>query len=122
MLQKALWLTLLSTHLQDLHEHCEELMSMKSPLDHSKILEPEESESATIGMSFWDMVGGNPSSTCTKGNDDPGKTEKESIANLSKLRVVTFGSLHGAIALIVVILAILIALIMSATVWRTGSE
>ena len=52
MLQQALWLTLLSTHSQDLHEHCEELMSMKSPLDHSKILEPEESESATIGMSF----------------------------------------------------------------------
>ena len=85
---------------------------MKSPLDHSKILEHEKSKSATIGMSLWDMVGGNPSSTCMKGNDDPGKIEKESIANLSKLRVVTFGSLHGAIALIVVILAILIALIM----------
>ena len=122
MLQQALWLTLLSTHSQDLHERCEELMSMKSPLDHSKILEPEESEFAIIGMSFFNMVGGNPSSTYTKGNDDPRKTEKESIANLSKLRVVTFGSLHGVVALIVVILAILIALIMLATVWRTRSE
>ena len=73
MLQQALWLTLLATHSQDLHEQFEELMSMKSPLDHSKILEPKESKSATIGMSFWDMVGGNPSSICTKGNDDYNK-------------------------------------------------
>lgn len=122
MFWQALWLILLSTHSQDLHERCEELMSMKSPLDHSKILEPEESGSASIGMSFWGMVGGNPSSTCTKGNDDPGKTEKESITNLSKSRVVTFGSLHGAVSLIIVILSILIALIMSATVWRTRNE
>ncbi|XP_057867518.1 uncharacterized protein LOC131074824 isoform X2 [Cryptomeria japonica] len=96
---------------QDLHERCQELMSMKSLLDHSKILEPEESGSASIGMSFWGMTGGNSSSTCTKRNDDPGKTGKES-------RVVTFGSFHGAVALIIVVLAILIALIMLATGWR----
>lgn len=105
---------------QDLFERCEELMSMKSPPDESEIFEPEASGSTTIGTSFWGMVlGSSISSACTEGQSHSRHTEKDFANNLSSSKVLGFGSLHGAVALVVVILAVLIALITMAIGHRT---